>query len=188
LPNSFQQYKIKSENLYYHHKGADSYISSTTLCQSLCSKGHIQAYKYKIFLFELLLDNISFSDSEIDFLGRNEACRIATCHNGIPHVAPVSYIFENGFFFIATDYETRKFENIKRNKAAALVVDIYSSVGNSAVCVQGTAEPIERGQEFTRLYKKFHERFEWVRRDPWKEGEAPFVRITPTNKVSWGLE
>jgi uncharacterized protein len=131
---------------------------------------------------------VSFTKSEIDFLNRNEACRIATCNNGIPHVVPVSYIFENGSFLIATDYETKKYENIKRNKVAALVVDIYSSVGNSALCIQGIAETIESGQEFSRLYKKFHDRFEWVRRDPWTEGEAPFVKITPTNKVSWGLE
>jgi nitroimidazol reductase NimA-like FMN-containing flavoprotein (pyridoxamine 5'-phosphate oxidase superfamily) len=134
------------------------------------------------------LVRVSFSESEFDFLTTNEACRIATCHDGIPHVVPVSYIFEDGSFFIATDYETRKYENIKHNKAAALVVDVYSSVGNSAVCIQGTAETIESGEEFSRLYEKFHDRFEWVRRDPWKEGEAPFVKITPTSKVSWGLD
>ena len=131
---------------------------------------------------------VTFTQAEIDFLIKNEACRIATCHEGAPHVVPVSYIFDDGAFFIATDYKTRKYENIKRNKTAALVVDIYSSVGNSAVCVQGTAEIIEKGQGFARLYKMFHDRFEWVRSDPWNEGEAPFLKVTPTNKVSWGLE
>lgn len=131
---------------------------------------------------------MTFTRSEIHFLSTNEACRIATCHDGIPHVVPVSYIFENGSFLIATDYKTKKYENMRRNKVVALVVDIYSSVGNMAVCVQGTAESIESGQDFSRLYKKFHDRFEWVRQDPWTEGEAPFVKITPTNKVSWGLE
>lgn len=140
-----------------------------------------------MFSFEPLA-KVSFSKSEKDFLTKTEACRLATCHDGIPHVVPVSYIFENASFFIATDYETRKYENIKRNKTAALVVDLYSSVGNSAVCVQGTAETIESGDEFSRLYKKFHDRFEWVRLDPWKEGESPFVKVTPTNKVSWGLK
>lgn len=135
-----------------------------------------------------VLVKAKFSQAESDFLGRNEACRLATCHDGIPHVVPVSYIFEHGSFFIATDYETRKYENIKHNKLVALVVDIYSSVDNTAVCVQGTAEIIERGEEFSRLYRIFHDRFEWVRRDSWDEGEAPFVKVTPTNKVSWGLE
>ena len=118
---------------------------------------------------------------------RNEACRIGTCHNQIPHVVPVSYVFEDDVFYIATDYETRKYENIKENKRVALVVDVYSSAGNKAVCVQGKAEIIEKGEEFVRLYEIFQDRFEWVREDPWQEGEAPFLRITANAKVSWGL-
>ena len=130
---------------------------------------------------------VTYSQAERNFLSSNEACRIATCNDGIPHVVPVSYIFEDGSFLMATDYETKKYDNIKHNKRVALVVDIYNSVGNSAICVQGTAEIVEKGEEFARLYKIFHDRFEWVRRDPWEEGEAPFLKVMPTNKVSWGL-
>lgn len=135
----------------------------------------------------LSLGKVTFSKAERDFLSRNEACRIATCHDSVPHVVPVSYVFEDGAFYIATDYETKKYENIKKNGNAALAVDVYSSVGNKAVCVQGKAEIIEKGREFARLYKMFHERFEWVRQEPWEEGEAPFLKLTPINKISWGL-
>jgi uncharacterized protein len=134
------------------------------------------------------LAKVTFSKAERDFLDKNEACRIATCHNAVPHVVPVSYVFEDDIFYIATDYETRKYENIKHNNMVALVVDVYSTVGNKAVCVQGRAEIIERGQEFARLYNIFYNRFEWVRLDTWKEGEAPFVKVSPRNKVSWGME
>lgn len=134
-----------------------------------------------------ILSLVTFSKAERDFLGRNEACRLATCHDRVPHVVPVSYVFENDTFYIATDYETRKYENIKENDRVALAVDVYSSVGNRAVCVQGRAEIIEKGKEFARLYKAFHRRFEWVRQDPWEEGEAPFLKVTPTGKASWGL-
>ncbi|AIF83780.1 putative flavin-nucleotide-binding protein [Candidatus Nitrososphaera evergladensis SR1] len=131
---------------------------------------------------------ISFTKAEKEFLLANEACRLATCHDNTPHVVPVSYVFEDGAFYFATDLETRKLENLKKNDKVALVVDVYnSSVGNKAVCVQGKAEIIERGKEFARLYRIFHEKFEWVRREPWKEGEAPFVRVVPTTKVSWGI-
>jgi nitroimidazol reductase NimA-like FMN-containing flavoprotein (pyridoxamine 5'-phosphate oxidase superfamily) len=130
---------------------------------------------------------VSFTKAEKEFLAKNEACRLATCHDDVPHVVPVSYVFEDGLFYMATDLETRKLENIRRNGRAALVVDVYGSVGNKAVCVQGRAEVIERGGEFLRLYKIFHKKFEWVRRDPWKEGEAPFIKVVPTNKASWGL-
>lgn len=135
-----------------------------------------------------VLGKIVFSKVERDFLASNEACRVATCHDDIPHVVPVSYVFEDNVFIFATDYETKKYKNISKNNRIALVVDVYSSVGNKAVCVQGIAELLEKGGEFARLYKIFHKRFEWVRRDPWKEGEAPFVRVTPTNKTSWGLK
>jgi uncharacterized protein len=134
------------------------------------------------------LGKVTFTKAERDFLISNEACRIATCRDNVPHVVPVSYVFEDGAFYIATDYETKKYENIKENDRVALAVDVYSSVGNKAVCVQGSARVIEKGSEFARLYKIFEKRFEWVRRDPWEEGEAPFLKVTPTRKVSWGLE
>ena len=54
--------------------------------------------------------------------------------------------------------------------------------------IQGTAHLVETGEEFKRLYKIFEKKFEWVRNDPWREGEAPFVKVQPGNKVSWGLE
>ncbi len=131
---------------------------------------------------------VRFSRAEVDFLRANEACRVATCHDDIPHVVPVSYVFEDGVFYFATDLETRKLENIKKNNRIALTVDVYSTRGNRAVCVQGKAELIERGSEFTRLFRIFEKKFAWVRADPWKEGEAPFVRVTPTNNSSWGMK
>lgn len=131
---------------------------------------------------------ISFTEAERKFLLANEACRVATCHDNIPHVVPVSYIFESGAFYFATDLETRKLENIRKNHKVALAVDVYdSSVGNKAVCIQGQARIIENGKEFARLYKIFHDKFAWVRLDPWKEGEAPFIQVIPKDKVSWGL-
>lgn len=134
-----------------------------------------------------MLGNLKFSSAEKDFLRNNEACRIATCHDSTPHVVPVSYVFENDSFYIATDYQTKKYENIKHNNRVALVVDVYNPIDNKAVSVQGTAELIERGEDFARLYRMFYNRFEWVRRDPWKEGEAPFIKISPKSKVSWGI-
>jgi nitroimidazol reductase NimA-like FMN-containing flavoprotein (pyridoxamine 5'-phosphate oxidase superfamily) len=132
---------------------------------------------------------IKFSDSEIKFLLSNEGCRIATVsRDNTPHITPVSYIFEDGFFYFATDYNTRKYKNLKTNPNVALVVDIYSSVNNRAVIVQGKVTIIEQGKEFQKLYDNFNTRFEWVRIDPWNEGQAPFIRVNPYKKISWGLD
>lgn len=134
------------------------------------------------------MGRLKFSEAETRFLKRNEMCRIATSSKNIPHVVPVSYIFEEGTFIFATDYGTKKLENIKENKRVALTVDVYGSAGNKAVCVQGIAEVIDDSGEFERLYRTFYRKFEWVRSDPWQPGDAPFVRVTPLRKVSWGIK
>lgn len=132
-------------------------------------------------------NNIKFSDKEIQFLLNNEVCRVATVSPGnIPHVVPVSYIFTDNLFFFATDYNTRKYKNLKKNKNVALVIDIYDSTNNRAVAIQGTGEFIERGKDFKKMYDIFYRKFEWVRQEPWSEGEAPFVAIKPFRKISWG--
>jgi nitroimidazol reductase NimA-like FMN-containing flavoprotein (pyridoxamine 5'-phosphate oxidase superfamily) len=133
------------------------------------------------------MKKVRFTPSEREFLLKNESCRIATCKNNIPHVVPVSYIFEDDTFYFATDYGTKKLENIQANGNLALTVDVYGSSENRAVCVQGKTTLIERGSRFKRLYKIFHSRFAWVQEDPWAEGEAPFVQVVPYTKVSWGL-
>ena len=130
---------------------------------------------------------IEFSEKETDFLNSLEEARIATSHDDIPHVKPVSFVLENNAIVIATDYETRSFKNIKSNPNAAIVIDHYKSGNHKAVCIQGKVSIIERSSEFKRLYDMFYGKFEWVRREPWKEMEAPFLKITPFAKSSWGL-
>ena len=130
----------------------------------------------------------SFSKKEIEFLDKMEECRVATAHNNIPHVKPVSYIYENESILIATDYDTRTYKNLLENLKAAVSIDIYKNKAHQAVCIQGNVQIIENGEEFLRIYKKFHEKFEWVKSQPWEENEAPFIKITPFSKTSWGLE
>lgn len=130
---------------------------------------------------------IKFNDKEIRFLKELEEARIATSHDDIPHVKPVSFVFEDNSIIIATDYKTRTFANIKSNFNTSVVIDIYKSGEHKAVCIQGKAEIIEEGIEFKRFYDIFYEKFAWVRKDPWNEKEAPFLKIIPNHKVSWGL-
>ncbi|HYL66329.1 MAG TPA: pyridoxamine 5'-phosphate oxidase family protein [Nitrosopumilaceae archaeon] len=130
---------------------------------------------------------IKFTKKEIEFLQNNEACRMATSHDNIPHVVPVTYYFEDDLFYLATDYDTKKHSNLQQNNKIAITVDIYTSGKHKAVIVQGITEFIEKGSEYKRLYEIFYKKFSWVRDNPWKEGEAPFVKIKPKTKTSWGL-
>lgn len=131
---------------------------------------------------------IEFNQKEIEFLETLEEARIATAHRDIPHVKPVSFVFNKKYIIVATDYDTRAFKNIKKNHNVGIVIDIYKSKHHKAVCIQGKTEIIEQGNEFQELYDMFFKKFEWVRREPWKENEAPFLKIIPVNKVSWGLD
>jgi len=131
---------------------------------------------------------VSFSQKEIEFLQNMEECRVATFHDNMPHVKPVSYVYENETILIATDYDTRMYKNLLKNSKAAVSIDIYKNKGHKAVCLQGKVLIIENGEEFSRIYKKFHQKFEWVRDQPWEENEGPFIKIVPFSKSSWGLE
>ncbi len=130
---------------------------------------------------------VTFTKPEERFLKNNEIGRLATISSdGTPHVVPVSYLFDDDAFLIAVDYGTRKLRNLKQNRRTALVVDTFRP--NRGVLVQGNVELIEKGAEFKRAYSQFYSAFSWVRADPWKQGEAPFVKIIPGRKASWGFK
>jgi len=130
---------------------------------------------------------VEFSGAEERFLQRNELGRLATVTpDGMPHVVPVCYIYHAGSFFVATDYSAKKYRNLLTNDRVALVVDAYNP--NRGILVQGRGKMLERGPEFQGTYELFYKKFSWVRADPWKEEEAPFIRIEPTRKTSWSTD
>ncbi|MDH5431034.1 MAG: pyridoxamine 5'-phosphate oxidase family protein [Nitrosopumilus sp.] len=131
---------------------------------------------------------IEFNQNEINFLDSLEEARIATSHRDIPHVKPVSFVRVENEIIVATDYYTRTYANIKFNQNVGIVIDIYKSGGHKAICIQGKAKVIEDGEEFKKNYNIFYKKFQWVRKDPWKENEAPFLKIIPRTKISWGLD
>ena len=131
---------------------------------------------------------IEFTKVEEKFLQSIEEARIATSHADIPHVKPVSFIYHNNIILIATDYQTRTFKNVKINPKVSVTIDVYESGKHKAICIQGKVEILEKGEEFLQAYKIFEKKFAWVRNEPWKENEAPFLKIITTNKISWGLK
>jgi nitroimidazol reductase NimA-like FMN-containing flavoprotein (pyridoxamine 5'-phosphate oxidase superfamily) len=129
---------------------------------------------------------VKLSATEIEFLKSNELCRFATASKkGEPHVVPVSYVWDQDYAYIVTDYGTRKLKNLRENPHAAVLVDTGGT--QKLLLISGPVEIIEKGEEYRRLYKLFYSKLSWVKRDPWKEGEAPFIKITPGFKTGWGL-
>jgi len=133
-------------------------------------------------------EGIKLSNKEIKFLQNNEICRVATSYNDIPHVVPVCYIFWKNCIFFATDYQTKKYKNILKNNRISIIIDVYDKTnGNKALFIQGLGSIIEKGEEFKNIYDIFEKKFTWVKKDPWKENEAPFVKVNIKKKIEWGL-
>ncbi len=130
---------------------------------------------------------LQLTPCEFKFIVENECCRLATSFKDRPHVVPVSYIYESNLFYISTDYNTKKLSNIYKNPIVSLVIDIYEPNQNKGIVINGKVKIIESGQIYNKIYLLFHDKFEWVRNDPWKEGEAPFIEIKPYAKTSWGI-
>ena len=94
------------------------------------------------------MNEVTFTEAEIKFLCSNEICRIATSNNDQPHVTPVAYIFDEGKFYFATDYNTLKYNNLKKNNRICLVVDTTKNNRNTAIVIQGITTFIHKGRKF----------------------------------------
>jgi pyridoxamine 5'-phosphate oxidase family protein len=130
---------------------------------------------------------VEFSEAEIAFLKEQEVGRLATVsRHSIPQITPVLYVLDSGNLYFATDYGTKKLDNMKLNNKVALVVDSYARQPRG-ITVQGSAKIIENGKEFVRIEKLLEERHSYYKANPFKENEAPIIIIEPARKVSWGL-
>jgi uncharacterized protein len=124
--------------------------------------------------------------SHLNYLNSRDIGRLAVASSdGMPHVTPIIYAMDDTYPVIATDYGTRKLEILRENKKASLVVDDVDP--NKGIMIQGSVEIFERGSEYVRLLKLLFERVEYYRKNPWREGESPILRMTPTHISSWGV-
>ena len=116
---------------------------------------------------------VRFTEEESEYLQGDRLGRLATSstrnnnNKDEPHVVPVAYEFDgNCIYFGGWNLEkSLKFRNIKSNNNVAIVIDDLASVNPwrpRGIEIRGTAEIQET-----------------------EDGQ--FVKITPKQKVSWGL-
>ncbi len=130
---------------------------------------------------------MKFTEKEKDFLKKEEVARLATVSSkSWPQVTPIIFSFDKGYFYIATDYGTKKLENIKKNNKVGLVIDAYTRQP-AGLILQGRATILEKGTDFRYGFNLLQKKFSYYRANPWKEGEAPILKIKPVRKLSWGL-
>ena len=115
-------------------------------------------------------ESVKFTEKEAEYLVEQRLGRIATASLDLePHVVPVGFEFDGSYIYFGgwSLGRTLKFRNIMRNNKVAFVVDDLVSMRPwrvRGIEIRGIAEKVECD-----------------------EGRV-CVRITPTRKVSWGLE
>jgi len=115
-------------------------------------------------------ESVKFTEKEAEYLVEQRLGRIATASPDLePHVVPVGFEFDGSYIYFGgwSLGRTLKFRNIMRNNKVAFVVDDLVSMRPwrvRGIEIRGIAEKVEC-----------------------EEGRV-CVRITPTRKVSWGLE
>ena len=115
-------------------------------------------------------ESVKFTEKEAEYLVEQRLGRIATASPDLePHVVPVGFEFDGSYIYFGgwSLGRTLKFRNIMRNNKVAFVVDDLVSMRPwrvRGIEIRGFAEKVEC-----------------------EEGRV-CVRITPTRKVSWGLE
>jgi uncharacterized protein len=117
------------------------------------------------------------SAEKLQFLDGNGCCRLDTSFRNKPHVVPICYVFIDGSFYIFTEYDTKKLRNVKNNNFVSLVVDIYLPQNHKGIVICGSAQLVEKGMLFQKIYAIFFNNFDWVRNDPCREYESQFLKI-----------
>ena len=134
-----------------------------------------------------------FKPHEARFIKRARVMRFASItREGYPHVVPLCHAFDGRFLYAATEYGTKKLENIKLNPKVAVIVDEYREPWgrNRGVMIQGRAEVLERGAEFKKAAELLTKKFKYYEREPYgpiEEDDTPIIKIVPEKAVSWGL-
>ena len=93
-------------------------------------------------------------------------------------------------FYIASDPDTPKLEQIEANPQVSLVFDDYDEKNWSiikGVRIQGEAELLWNGKEYGYAHDLLKEKYpEYASQEGgWKEGELPIIKVIPTGFGKW---
>ncbi len=105
---------------------------------------------------------MAMSQAEIDtFLNGVHLARVATVRpNGRPHVAPVWYLWENGYFYFETARSAVKANNLRKNPNIAITVDVSEGgLRLRYVILEGQATLIENNEMVKKLTKRIYSRY-----------------------------
>jgi len=120
--------------------------------------------------------------------------RLATADaSGQPLVVPVCYVFDGVRCYSAVDAkpkrtrELRRLKNIAANSQVSLVVDVWDEdwAKLSWVIIEGRAEVLSAGAEFTRAIDLLVAKYPQYRAMGLDRAEGAVIAIAPARIVTW---
>ena len=120
--------------------------------------------------------------------------RLATADAaGRPLVVPVCYVFDGTRIYSAVDAkpkrtrELRRLKNIAANPQVSLVVDVWDEEWSRLcwVIVEGRAQVIERGEEFTRAIDLLTLKYPQYRTLALDRTQGALVALSPDHVLAW---
>lgn len=131
------------------------------------------------------------TDGMREFLERQSLAMLATYNpDGSIHVVPLSYMFEDGRFYLATSSSSRKARNLAARPEATLTVDDRSTL--EWMSATGTAELI-RGQRSREINARLYRR-SWTEAGLaivgplLQQTEDVTIAITPRRWSAWDIQ
>jgi len=126
-----------------------------------------------------------------DFLAKGRILEVASIGpDGIPHIAPIWYVYENGKFYMQTGPRSRKARNIRANSKVSYCVDVGEAFYDlKAVVGEGTARILTDKTLSDELGRKILQKYlgdlNSQEAKQLASLEHVLIEITPTTKTSW---
>ena len=113
--------------------------------------------------------------------------------DGTIHLTAVWYMFDDGYFFVATSSKSRKARNLAARPKASLMVDVRKQGAERGVAAVGTVDLIS-GKESQETNRRIHSRYmsAAAMSDPdvgpvFASFDDITLRITPVSWSSWDM-
>jgi len=131
------------------------------------------------------------SGKVLAFVRAQRVARVATVSgDGIPHNVAVCTVAASGRIYFASEKDSRKVRNLRRNPRVALAFDQYTENWKrlAGTMIVGTSVIIDQGAAFRRARQALYRKYKLYQRvAPINEGASVIVCVTPTSSFSWGL-
>ena len=138
------------------------------------------------------------SDEVAGFISRGRVGHLGTADaHGQPHVVPFCYVFDGAAIFSAVDAKPKRatgralkrIRNIEANPSVCVTIDDYDEDWSRLrhVIIQGRAEVLTEGPEFSRGADLLLEKYPQYRAMGLARERGVMIKVTPAHVTHWSM-